>query len=150
MGAFLLATFLITAVIGAPIWVVLASSSFVALHFARSTPLLVVVQRMFTSTDSFPLLAIPLFMISGNLMEGGGISRRFINFCDSLLGSLTGGLGMVAILTCMFFAAISGSGPATVAAIGGIMIVFKLFHERHQENISGTEQVKKEYAHLMD
>lgn len=122
MGTFLIATFLITAVIGAPIWVVLASSSFVALHFASSTPLLVVVQRMFTSTDSFPLLAIPLFMISGNLMEGGGISRRLINFCDSLLGSLTGGLGMVAILTCMFFAAISGSGPATVAAIGGIMI----------------------------
>lgn len=122
MGIFLLATFLITAIIGAPIWVVLASSSFVALQFASSTPLLVVVQRMFTSTDSFPLLAIPLFMISGNLMEGGGISRRLINFCNSLLGSLTGGLGMVAILTCMFFAAISGSGPATVAAIGGIMI----------------------------
>lgn len=122
MGAFLFGTFLITAIIGAPIWVVLASSSFVALNFASNTPLLVVVQRMFTSTDSFPLLAIPLFMISGNLMEGGGISRRLINFCDSLLGSLTGGLGMVAVLTCMFFAAISGSGPATVAAIGGIMI----------------------------
>ena len=55
-------------------------------------------------------------------MEGGGISRRLIKFCDSLLGWLPGGLGMVAILTCMFFAAISGSGPATVAAIGGIMI----------------------------
>jgi len=122
MGMFLFVTFLVTAVLGAPIWVVLASSSVVALTFASNTPLLVVAQRMFTSTDSFPLLAIPLFMISGNLMEGGGISRRLIKFCDSLLGWLPGGLGMVSILTCMFFAAISGSGPATVAAIGGIMI----------------------------
>ena len=122
MGIYLFVTFLVTAVLGAPIWIVLASSSLVALNFASSTPLLVVVQRMFTSTDSFPLLAIPLFMISGNLMQGGGISRRLIKFCDSLLGWLPGGLGMVAILTCMFFAAISGSGPATVAAIGGIMI----------------------------
>ena len=122
MGACLFVTFLVTAVLGAPIWVVLASSSFVALKLASTTPLLVVVQRMFTSTDSFPLLAIPLFMISGNLMKGGGISRRLIKFCDALLGWLPGGLGMVAILACMFFAAISGSGPATVAAIGGLMI----------------------------
>lgn len=122
MGTFLAVTFIITAVLGAPIWIVLASSSLVSLNFASSTPLIVVVQRMFTSTDSFPLLAIPLFMISGNLMEGGGISRRLIKFSDALLGWLPGGLGMVAILTCMFFAAISGSGPATVAAVGGIMI----------------------------
>lgn len=84
--------------------------------------MLVIAQRMFTSVDSFPLLAIPLFMVAGNLMEGGGISRRLINFCNSLLGGFTGGLAMVAVLTCMLFAAISGSGPATVAAIGGIMI----------------------------
>ena len=85
MGACLFVTFLVTAVLGAPIWVVLASSSFVALKLASTTPLLGVVQRMFTSTDSFPLLAIPLFMISGNLMKGGGISRRLIKFCDRTL-----------------------------------------------------------------
>ncbi|MDD4080073.1 MAG: TRAP transporter large permease [Eubacteriales bacterium] len=122
MGTLLTVTFIITAVIGAPIWIVLASSSLVSLNFGSATPLIVVAQRMFTSTDSFPLLAIPLFMISGNLMEGGGISRRLIRFSEALLGWMPGGLGMVAILTCMFFAAISGSGPATVAAIGGIMI----------------------------
>ena len=122
MAPYLFITFIITALAGFPIWVVLASSCFVAISAASSTPMLVVAQRMFTSVDSFPLLAIPLFMVAGSLMEGGGISKRLINFCNSLLGSFTGGLAMVAILTCMLFAAISGSGPATVAAIGGIMI----------------------------
>ena len=122
MATYLFVTFAITAILGFPIWAVLTTSSFVALGFASNTPLIVVVQRMFTATDSFPSLAVPLFMVAGNLMETGGISRRLINFCNSVLGWLPGGLGMAAILTCMFFAAISGSGPATVAAIGGIMI----------------------------
>ncbi len=122
MATYLFVTFAITAILGFPIWVVLTTSSFVALTFASNTPVIVVVQRMFTATDSFPSLAVPLFMVAGNLMETGGISRRLINFCNSILGWLPGGLGMAAILTCMFFAAISGSGPATVAAIGGIMI----------------------------
>lgn len=122
MAPYLFITFFVTALAGFPIWVVLASSCFIAISAASSTPMLVVAQRMFTSVDSFPLLAIPLFMVAGSLMEGGGISRRLINFCNSLLGNFTGGLAMVAILTCMLFAAISGSGPATVAAIGGIMI----------------------------
>ena len=122
MAFYLFVTFSITAILGFPIWAVLASSSFVALFFAGNVPLVVIVQRMFTAADSFPLLAIPLFMIAGNLMETGGLSKRLINFCDSLVGNMTGGLSMVAVLACMFFSAISGSGPATVAAIGGIMI----------------------------
>lgn len=122
MAAYLFITFAVTALLGFPIWVVLAASCFVAISAGSATPMLVIAQRMFTSVDSFPLLAIPLFMVAGSLMEGGGISRRLINFCNALLGSFTGGLAMVAILTCMLFAAISGSGPATVAAIGGIMI----------------------------
>ncbi len=122
MATYIFVTFAITAILGFPIWAVLSISSFVALTFANTTPLIVVVQRMFTAVDSFPLLAVPLFMVAGNLMETGGISRRLINFCNAVLGWLPGGLGMAAILTCMFFAAISGSGPATVAAIGGIML----------------------------
>ena len=122
MAFYMFVTFAITAVLGFPIWAVLATSSFAALTFGGTTPLVVIVQRMFTSTDSFPLLAIPLFMLAGNLMETGGISKRLIDFCDSLVGSFTGGLSMVGVLACMFFAAISGSGPATVAAIGGILI----------------------------
>ena len=123
MSTYLFVTFAITAILGFPIWVVLVSSSFVALTFGSATiPVTVVVQRLFTAVDSFPILAVPLFMIAGNLMEAGGISKRLIDFCDALIGGVTGGLAMAAVLTCMFFAAISGSGPATVAAIGGIMI----------------------------
>lgn len=122
MASYLFITFAITAILGFPIWAVLCLSSFIALTLGSNTPLIVVVQRMFTSVDSFPILAVPLFMIAGNLMETGGISRRLIDFCNAILGSLTGGLAMAAVLTCMFFAAISGSGPATVAAIGGILI----------------------------
>jgi len=122
MAQIIFITFAITAVLGFPIWAVLCTSSFIALSLASHTPIVVVVQRMFTAIDSFPLLAVPLFMVAGNLMETGGISRRLINFCNAILGSLPGGLAMAAVLTCMFFAAISGSGPATVAAIGGIMI----------------------------
>ena len=122
MASLLFIPFAVLIVLGFPIWAVLAGSSFFALTFGSGTPLMLVVQRMFTASDSFPLLAVPLFMVAGNLMEVGGISRRLIDFCNALLGSFTGGLAMVGVLACIFFAAISGSGPATVAAIGGIMI----------------------------
>ncbi|AET69714.1 TRAP transporter, DctM subunit [Desulfosporosinus orientis DSM 765] len=122
MTSILFGGFAILAILGLPIAVVLGLTSVIALATATSIPLLVVPQRMFTAVSSFPLMAIPFFMIAGVLMEGGGISRRLINLANKIVGHLTGGLAMVAILTCMFFAAISGSGPATVAAIGGIMI----------------------------
>lgn len=122
MAIYLFLTFAVTAVMGFPIWAVLAISCFIALELASNIPLIVVVQRMFTAADSFALLAIPLFMMAGNLMEAGGLSKRLISFCDALIGNVPGSLSMVGVLACMFFSAISGSGPATVAAIGGIMI----------------------------
>lgn len=72
--------------------------------------------------NSFPLMAIPFFILAGALMEAGGISKRLIDFANSLVGKLTGGLAMVTVLTAMFFSAISGSSAATVAAIGSILI----------------------------
>ena len=114
--------FLALSITGLPIAVVLALSALAGLLFGADIPLTVIPQRMFTAASSFPLMAIPFFMIAGALMEGGGISRRLINLANTLMGATTGGLALVAILTCMFFAAISGSGPATVAAIGSIMI----------------------------
>ncbi len=122
MEVILFSSFVLLAVLGLPIAVVLGLSAAAGLVLGTDIPLTVVAQRMFTSTSSFPLMAIPFFMIAGALMEGGGISRRLINLANTLMGATTGGLAMVAILTCMFFAAISGSGPATVAAIGSIMI----------------------------
>lgn len=85
-------------------------------------PLMVVVQRMFTGTDSTALIAIPLFILAGGLMVQGGISKRIVDFADALIGHLPSGLAMVSILACMFFAAITGSAIAATAAIGGIMI----------------------------
>lgn len=77
---------------------------------------------MLQGINSFPLMACPFFILAGNLMEGGGISRRLVDVAKSLVGNVPGGLGMVAAIACVFFGAISGSGPATLAAIGGIMI----------------------------
>ena len=77
---------------------------------------------MLQGISSFPLLACPFFILAGNLMEGGGISRRLVDVAKTLIGNVPGGLGMVAAVACVFFGAISGSGPATLAAIGGIMV----------------------------
>lgn len=90
--------------------------------FMDGYPLVVVIQRMFTGADSIALTAIPLFILSGNLMYRGGMSQKIVNFADTLLGHFPSGLAMVSILASMFFAAITGSAIAATAAIGGIMI----------------------------
>ncbi len=79
-------------------------------------------QTYYDSVDSFPLVAVPLFFLAGSIMEMGGISRRLVNVAEAMIGLIRGGLGMVTILSSMFFSAISGSGPATTAAVGGVMI----------------------------
>ncbi|GAW92809.1 TRAP transporter large permease [Calderihabitans maritimus] len=84
--------------------------------------LFMIPQRMFTSLDSFTLMAIPFFVFSGVLLSRGGVSKYLINWLRTLLGHTTGGLSVVAIAACMIFAAISGSSPATAAAIGSIVI----------------------------
>ncbi len=89
---------------------------------SMGTPLLVVVQRLFTGVDSIPLIAVLLFTLAGALMQRGGISMRLIEFADVLVGHLPSGMAMVTIVACMFFAAITGSAIAATAAIGGIMI----------------------------
>lgn len=85
-------------------------------------PTLLIPQNAIAGVDSFPLLAIPFFMLAGNLMSSGGIAKRLVNFFESFIGHITGGLGMVTIVVCMFFAAISGSAVATVSAVGAFMI----------------------------
>lgn len=100
-------------ILGSGIWFLMATDM---------KPLALVCQRAITGLDSFPLLAVPLFVFVGDLMDRGGISRRMIRWAESLLGWLPGGLGIVTIVSCAVFAALTGSGPATVAAIGSIMI----------------------------
>lgn len=112
----------VTCILNVPIAICLGAAAFLALLAEGNVPMLLLVQRMFTGTDSFTLLAIPLFMIAGRLMEWGGISKRLIDLSMNVVGGMYGGLANVSILACMFFAAISGSAPATVVAIGSIMV----------------------------
>lgn len=81
-----------------------------------------IVQQLVTSADSFPLMAIPLFILAGELMSAGGVSKRILNVCNVFFGRITGGLAIVTVIVCMFFAAVSGSGPATVAAVGSMVV----------------------------
>nr|WP_232061061.1 TRAP transporter large permease [Vibrio taketomensis] len=81
-----------------------------------------IAQISFSGLDSFTYLAIPMFIMAGFVMETGGLSRRIVGFASTLVGRTTGGLGIVTVIACMFFAAISGSSPATVAAIGSMMV----------------------------
>ena len=84
--------------------------------------MLTAVQQIFNSINKFPLAAIPFFILAGNIMEAGGISRRLVEFAKSLVGGVQGGLPMTCVLTCMIFAAVSGSSVATTFAIGAILI----------------------------
>ncbi|ABB14060.1 TRAP transporter large permease [Carboxydothermus hydrogenoformans] len=122
MANILFTLFIIFVVLNVPIGIAIGLSTFGAILASQKVPLFLVAQRLFTGLDSFPLLAIPLFMIAGSLMESGGISKRLINFASNIVGPIPGGLAMVTVLACMFFAAISGSAPATVVAIGSIMV----------------------------
>ena len=107
--------------LGVPISFALGLVSLGALSY-QDFNLLIVIQRMFGGVDSIALIAIPLFMLSGELMFRGGMSKRLVDFADTLLGHFPSGLAMVSILACMFFAAITGSAIAATAAIGGVMI----------------------------
>ena len=93
-----------------------------------SAPMLISVKEMFNALNKFPLAAIPFFILAGNLMETGGISRRLVDFAKSIVGGVQGGLPMTCVLTCMIFAAVSGSSVATTFAIGAILIPALIKH----------------------
>lgn len=114
--------FVLFLALGVPIAASLGLASLIAVLATNKVPLVIVAQMVYASADSFSLMAIPFFMLAGTVMEAGGLSRRLINFANCVVGGTTGGLGAIAVLTSMFFAAISGSGPATVAALGTILI----------------------------
>ncbi|TES92955.1 MAG: TRAP transporter large permease [Desulfobacteraceae bacterium] len=108
--------------INTPIAIAIGVASILAILIQGDFPLMMVVQRMFGGTDSFHLMAVPLFMFVGVIMEAGGISRRIIDLANALVGWLPGGLAAVAIVSAMFFAGISGSAAADTVAVGAIMI----------------------------
>src|SRR5690625_165612 len=120
--AVLFISFFVLMLIGVPIAISLGASALFTMVTVTNLPLGSIVQQAFTSLDSFSLLAIPLFILAGVLMGQGGVSKRLLKLADVLVGFLVGGLAIGTVLASMFFAAISGSGPATVAAIGSFMI----------------------------
>ena len=106
-----------------PIGICLGLATMLVMYFVDGAPPLVLLARsVVTGADSFPLIAVPLFILAGDLMQYGGMSRRIVAFSSSLVGHIRAGLAYVNVLACVFFAAISGSAPATVAAIGSNLI----------------------------
>ncbi|OMH31703.1 TRAP transporter large permease [Motiliproteus sp. MSK22-1] len=117
----LFGTFLALLLLGAPITVSLGVSALASFIYLEENPIKMV-QIAFTSVGSFPLMALPAFILAGALMEAAGISKRLVNLAESFAGPFTGGMAAATVLACMFFGAISGSGPATTAAVGMLMI----------------------------
>ena len=118
----LILTLLFLFVINTPIAIAIGMASILGILIKCDFSLMIVVQRMFGGIDSFHLMAVPLFMFVGVIMEAGGISRRIIDFANALVGWLPGGLAAVTIVSAMFFAGISGSAAADTAAVGAILI----------------------------
>ncbi|WP_277679171.1 TRAP transporter large permease [Gracilibacillus dipsosauri] len=137
----LLISLVILFLIGVPVAISLGLSSSLALLVAGDIPLLTLAQRAFVSLDSFPLLAIPLFILAGALMEYGGISQRLINLANAITGHVPGGLAIVTVVTTMFFAAISGSSVAATAALGAILIPAMTKRGYDKELASGVQAV---------
>lgn len=121
LGILLIVTIICFA-INVPIGFALGIASALSMLFGSNLSLSLIPQRMVAGANSFPLLAIPFFMLAGEIMARGGVSKRIVILADSVVGHLKGGLSAVSIIACTFFAAISGSTPATAAAVGALTI----------------------------
>lgn len=118
----LFVSFIIMALIGIPIYAALGLSSLGILIFWLDQPIAIIVQRLFSGIDSFSLMAIPFFVIAGNAMDVGGLTKKIVNFCNTIVGSFKGGLGLIGVTSSMFFSGVSGSAVADTSAVGGILI----------------------------
>ena len=120
--AILIGSFFLAVLVGIPISVSIGLSAVLFLLLYGSVSFAVIAQQMTLGIDSFPLLAVPLFLLAGLIMSEADITTRIIRFADALVGRIAGGLAMVMVISCMFFGAISGSGVADVTAIGSLML----------------------------
>lgn len=118
----LFGSFIVFMLLKVPIGFALGLACLVTIFYSGDVSPVYLVQGLVTSTDSFPLMAVPFYILAGEVMGRGGISNRLFGFAKVFVGHITGGLAIATVVTCIFFAAISGSGPATVAAIGGMVI----------------------------
>lgn len=122
----ILVVFLAALIFNIPIAMALGITGLVAVFAADIVPFSFFIQTTFSSSDSFPLLAVPFFILAGEIMSTGGIAKRLIDFVQNIVGAMTGSLGVITILASLIFAAISGSGAATVASIGAITIPYMI------------------------
>jgi C4-dicarboxylate transporter DctM subunit len=122
MSIYLLVFFVFFLVIGVPIAVALGLTCIFSVLVTGAFGVEVLIQKTFNAGNSFALMAIPFFILAGNIMAAGGVSRRLVNLAGALFGRMSGGLALVATLASTFFGAVSGSAPATTAAIGGVML----------------------------
>jgi tripartite ATP-independent transporter DctM subunit len=127
MSLAMLVTMLLCFALSVSVAVSIGLSALLGIQLANAN-MLISVKEMFNAINKFPLAAIPFFILAGNLMETGGISRRLIDFSKSIVGGVQGGLPMTCVLTCMIFAAVSGSSVATTFAIGAILIPALIKH----------------------
>jgi C4-dicarboxylate transporter DctM subunit len=117
---FALLTFLMLS--GMPVSISLGLTVLTFLFAFTATPLEAVALKLFTGIEKFEIMAIPFFILAGNFLTHGGVAKRMIYFATSMVGHLRGGLGLSAVFACALFAAVSGSSPATVVAIGSILL----------------------------
>lgn len=122
MSLFVFTTLIVLLALGLPISVCLGLSALAGLALFADFPIAILGQKVYSNIAHFPLMAIPFFILASAIMHAGGITHRLIRFSMALVGHLPGGLAIAGILSCMFFASISGSSAATVVAIGSIMI----------------------------
>jgi C4-dicarboxylate transporter DctM subunit len=108
--------------LGVPVGFAIGGATIVAMYYFTNMNMVTVAQYCYYGIDSFTVMAIPFFLLAGVIMSTGGIAKRIVNFANQLIGFVTGGLGAVSVLACMFFGALSGSGMATTSAIGSMMI----------------------------
>ena len=133
----LISLFLIMAMIGIPVAVSLGMTSFILLYFKLNVPLTVMAQRIFSGVDSFPLMAIPFFVLAGAAMNTGGITNRIVEFANALIGQYRGGLALINILASMFFGGVSGSAVADTSAVGGVLIP-AMIKEKYERDFSAA------------
>jgi C4-dicarboxylate transporter, DctM subunit len=127
MSAVMILTMVLCFALTISVAVSIGLSAIVGIQIGNAN-MLISVKEMFSSINKFPLAAIPFFILAGNIMETGGISRRLVEFAKSIVGGVQGGLPMTCVLTCMIFAAVSGSSVATTFAIGAILIPALIKH----------------------
>lgn len=122
VGWVLFISLIVFLILNVPVGFAIGLSAFCAILAGGTQTIGYLSQTMVSGCDSFPILAVPLFILAGELMGNGGVSKRILNVCNAFFGRFYGGLAICCVVFCMFFAAVSGSGPATVAAVGAMVV----------------------------